>query len=89
LAEALDALHALVAAGLVWLVLLAGAAGLAVYALTVAAAWPCVAARDALGGALAASRAVRAVGDHNAALRAAQRRLIPTRGRGDDMEEAA
>lgn len=62
LAEALDALHALLLSGAVWLVLLCGAAGLAVYAVCVAVwAFPSVAWQSVTAG-LAAAAAARALG---------------------------
>jgi hypothetical protein len=60
-AEALDALHALLLSGAVWLVLLCGALGLAVYAVCVAV-WvlPSVAWQAVTAG-LAAAAAARAL----------------------------
>ncbi|MCX4809036.1 hypothetical protein OG601_47115 [Streptomyces sp. NBC_01239] len=61
-AEAVDALHALLLSGAVWLVLLCGAAGLAVYAVCVAVwALPSMAWQAVTAG-LAAAAAARALG---------------------------
>ena len=63
-AEALTTLPVLLRAGAVWLVLLCGVAGLAVYAVVVAVWCGCrglwQAVSERVGGALAASRALRA-----------------------------
>ena len=63
-AEALATLPVLLRAGAVWLVLLCGVAGLTVYAVVVAVwfgcRWVWRAVRSRVGGALAASRALRA-----------------------------
>ncbi|MFJ9633735.1 hypothetical protein ACIRU8_39185 [Streptomyces sp. NPDC101175] len=84
--EALDALHVLIRAGLIWLVVLAGAAGVAVYATVVV---PCAVAWDALTRALAASRAYRAWEVHGVAPAAVHDRLAPSWARGGELEEAA
>ena len=69
-AEAVDALHALLLSGAVWLVLLCGALGLAVYAVCVAVwALPSMAWQSVTAG-LAAAAAARAPGGPVAAERA-------------------
>jgi hypothetical protein len=70
-----------------WIVLLAVAATLAAYTVVAAVAWPCATARDALYAALSASRALRALPEHQAAHNAAHARTAPPWARTD--KEAA
>jgi hypothetical protein len=76
IAEALATIPVLLRAGAVWLVLLCGVAGLAVYAAGVGVVCGCRglwrAVRSRAGGALAASRALRAY-------RVAPERYVPPR----------
>jgi hypothetical protein len=85
--EALTTVRTLGWAALVWFVLLAVAASLAVYAVVVAVAWPCKAARDGLGAALSASQALRALPEHQNAHRATEARTRPSWARTE--QEAA
>jgi hypothetical protein len=61
IADAVDTLVTLGWALAAWIVLTAAVAVLGLYAVTVAVTWPCGVAREAVGGALAASRAARAL----------------------------
>jgi hypothetical protein len=77
IAEAIDTAITLGWALAAWIVLTAAAVCLAVYAGAVAVWWPCRAARDALAGALAASRALRALRSWPEPQRVPQRRTAP------------
>jgi hypothetical protein len=88
IAEAIDTAVTLGWALAVWIVLLAIAVTLAAYTVVAAMAWPCNAARDALSGALAASRAARALPEHRDAHAAAYDRTAPSWAR-TEHEEAA
>jgi len=85
--EALDTVRTLGWVLIAWLAAVSVFAGLAVYAVVVAVAWPCKAARDGLGGALAASRALNALPEHQNAHRATHARLRPSWARTE--QEAA
>jgi hypothetical protein len=87
LVEAFDTVRTLGWALAVWIVLLAIATTLAGFTVVAAMAWPCNAARDALSGALAASRAARALPEHRDAHAAAYDRTAPSWARTD--KEAA
>jgi hypothetical protein len=86
--EAIDTVRTLGWALAVWIVLTAVAALLAAYTIAAAVTWPCEAAWRALTGALAASRAVRALPEAQTALTAAHARTAPTWAR-TEHEEAA
>jgi len=87
LVEAIDTVRTLGWALAVWIVLLAITVTLAAFTAVAAVAWPCTTARDALSGALAASRAVRALPEHQTAHDATQGRVAPSWARTD--KEAA
>jgi hypothetical protein len=63
IADAVDTAFTLGWALAAWIVLTAAAGCAAVYAVVVAVWWPCRAAGEAVAGALAASRALRALRD--------------------------
>jgi len=75
LVEAIDTVRTLGWALAVWIVLLAITVTLAAYTVVAEVAWPCNAARDALSGALSASRALRALRDRPDRYRPQQRPL--------------
>jgi hypothetical protein len=85
--EAVDTIRTLGWALIVWIVLMAAVTVLAAYTVIAAVAWPCGAARDALGAALAASRAVRALPEPQTAPDIPQARPAPSWARTD--KEAA
>jgi hypothetical protein len=91
IAEAIAAVTALGWALAVWIVLLAATVTAAGYTLTVAVWWPCSTAREAVAGALAASRAVRALRDHPEPQKPACARVAHSRPTWaqPDTEEAA
>ncbi|WP_406170222.1 hypothetical protein OIE52_39020 [Streptomyces canus] len=70
IADAVDTAVTLGWALLVWIVLMAAVGVAAVYAVVVAVAAPVNAAREALAGAVAASRALNALREHQNAPRA-------------------
>lgn len=76
--EAVDTIRTLGWALAAWIVLLAVVVTLAAYTVVAAVAWPCTTARDALRGALAASRAVRALPAAQQAHNAAHARTAPS-----------
>jgi hypothetical protein len=86
--EAVDTVRTLGWALAVWIVLLAITVTLAGFTAIAAVAWPCNAARDALSGALSASRAARALLDARNAHTAAYARTAPSWAR-TEHEEAA
>lgn len=70
-----EAIHTVLTLGwalAVWIVLVSLAAALALHAVIAAVAWPCMAAQEAVSGALAASRALRALPGHRDAHAASQ-----------------
>ena len=73
IADAVDTAVTLGWALLVWIVLTAAVGVAAVYAVVVAVAAPVNAAREALGGAVAASTALRALGEQPERYRPPQR----------------
>jgi len=85
--EALTTVRTLGWVLIAWLAAVSVAASLAVYAVVVAVAWPCKTARDGLSGALAASRALRALPEHRNAHRATHARARPSWARTE--QEAA
>jgi hypothetical protein len=78
IAEAIDTAITLGWALAAWIVLLAVTVTLAVYTVVAAVAWPCNAARDALDGAVSASRALRALPEHRDAHNATHARVTPS-----------
>jgi hypothetical protein len=88
IAEAIDTVLRLGWALLAWIVLMAAVAGAAVYAVVVTVAWPCETAWRAVAGAPAATRALRALPEAQAAHKAAHARLAPSWAR-TEHEEAA
>lgn len=78
IAEAVDAAYSVAWALLAWCVLTAVAVTLALWTVVVAVAWPCTAAREAVGGALAASRAARALAEEPERFRPARGRSGPS-----------
>lgn len=74
IAEAIDTVFTIGWALLAWIVLTAAVGVAAVYAVVVAVAAPVNAAREALGGALAASNALDALREHPTPCNASQAR---------------
>ncbi|MET8080058.1 hypothetical protein [Streptomyces sp. NPDC005303] len=72
IADAVDTVITLGWALCAWILLCAATATLGLYAVVVAVAWPCRTAREAVAGALAASRAVHALDVHRDRYRPSQ-----------------
>lgn len=89
IADAVDTAFTLGWALAAWIVLTAAVGCAAVYAAVVAAWWPWHAARDALTGALAASRALRALRSHPTPQKPADARVAPSRPSWAQPEQEA